>query len=117
MTTLKEATWSEATFSPSDLLALFAKADRLNYKYYVEDCNRNYKEGFWVTLETEYGDKYMKLNEIANRYWTANCSFQQLDDFLNDALQERLNTVERERKLRELLRKLTPEEKRLLGIK
>lgn len=72
---------------------------------------------FWIVLETEYGEKYIKLNQSKLQHSNSHYSLKELNDFLDDRLKETLDTVERERKLQELLRRLTPEEKKLLGIR
>lgn len=121
MNELTSPSWSTETTTASELLNFLSKADRLNYRYYIskeeKEIHNEDDDIFWIALETEYGSKYIKLNPSKCQYCNSHYSLKELNDFLDNILKERLDTVERERKLQKLLQKLTPEEKQILGIK
>lgn len=121
MTELTTPSWSEETITGQELLKFFIKAERLNYRYYVSGEKKELRDEdddiFWIVLETEYGEKYIKLNQSKLQHSNSHYSLRELNDFLDDRLKETLDAVERERKLQELLKRLTPEEKKLLGIR
>ena len=124
MTKLTTPSWSEETITGQELLKFFIKAERLNYRYYVSEEKKELHDEdddiFWIFLDTkydgEYGGKYIKLNQSKLQHSSNYYSLKQLNDFLDDRLKERMDTVERERKLQKLLQKLTPEERELLGV-
>lgn len=121
MNELTSPSWSTETITASELLNFLSKAERLNYRYYISKEKREVHSEdddiFWIALETEYGDKYIKLNQSKCQYCNSHYSLKELNDFLDNELKERLDIVEREKKIQKLLQKLTPEEKKLLGLK
>jgi hypothetical protein len=112
--------WSTEEITASELLKFLSKAERLNYRYYISQEEKEIRNEdddiFWICLETEYGEKYIKLNQSNCQCSTSHYSLKELNNFLDEKLKERLDTVERERKMQKLLQKLTPEEKELLGV-
>lgn len=121
MIELNSPSWSADGITASELFQFLSKADQLNYRYYIsmekKEIRNSDDDLFWICLETEFGDKWMKLNQSKCQQCSNYSSLKELNDFLDDRLKERSDTAERERKLQKLLQKLTPEEKSLLGVK
>ena len=113
--------WSTEEITSSELLKFLSKADRLHYRYYISQEKKEMRNEdddiFWICLETEYGEKYIKLNQSKCQCSDSHSSLEELNDFLDKKLKERKDVVERERKRQEVIRKLSPEEKEHLGIR
>lgn len=118
MTEFTTPSWSAEEITASELLNFLSKAERLNYNYCIcqekKEIRNEDDDIFWINLETEYGDKYIKLNQSKCQYSNSHYSLKALNDFLDTKLKERKDMVERERVMQKLLQKLTPEEREIL---
>ena len=109
------------TVSTTDLLELLAYAGELDLSIFVrEDEDGDYVVKFYE-LYTNNFDERVVINKEGGNDWDwgngATCSFEYLMDTFVDMLSKKEQEKIKEEKRKELIAKLTNEEKELLGVK
>jgi hypothetical protein len=109
------------TIKTTDLLDLLAKAGQLDLSIFVkEDEEGDYIVKFYE-LYTNNFDERVVINKEGGNDWDwgngATCSFEYLMDTFVDMLSKKEQEKIKEEKRKELIAKLTNEEKELLGVK
>lgn len=111
------------TLKATDLLELLNKADTLDYPYFIRateegdyiirftvdwyDCDDNFHDGTTVVL-------YIDRN--GNTTDNGTYDFQTLNILFNKELEKKEQEKVKEQKRKELIARLTPEEREILGV-
>jgi hypothetical protein len=106
------------TIKATELLKLFTKAEKLDLSVNVRQDN----DGDYVIKITEkWGDDFNEkviITQGGESNWNkGDYSFDAMMDILDEMLEEREQEKVKARKRQELIDKLTPEERELLGVK
>jgi hypothetical protein len=105
------------TIRVTELLKLFAKAEKLDLSVDV----REDKDGDYVIkIAEKWGDDFNEkviITQNGESNWNkGNYSFDTMMDILDEMLEEKEQERIKARKRQELIDKLTPEERELLGV-
>ncbi len=107
------------TIKATELLKLFAKADKLQLNVVVrEDKDGDYVVRIYEMFRQEGFDEKVVITQKAESDWNKGAySFDAMMDILDGMLEEKRQEKIKEQKRQELLARLTDEEKELLGVK
>ena len=107
------------TIKTTELLKLFAKADKLQLNVVVrEDKDGDYVIRIYEMFRPENFDEKAVITQKGESNWNKGCySFDAMMDVLDEMLEEKRQEKIKEQKRQELIARLTDEEKDLLGVK
>ena len=106
------------TIRVTELLKLLSKAEKLDLSVVVrEDKDKDYV----IKIAEKWGDDFNEnviITQGGESNWNkGNYSFDTMMDILDEMLEEKLQKEIKEQKRKELIARLTDEEKELLGVK
>ena len=107
------------TIKATELLKLFAKADKLQLNVVVrEDKDGDYVVRIYEMFRQEGFDEKVVITQKGESNWNKGAySFDAMMDVLDGMLEEKLLEEIKARKRQELIARLTDEERELLGVK
>jgi len=107
------------TIKATELLKLFTKAKQLDLSVEVrEDKDGDYVIRIYEMFRPENFDKKAIITQQGERNWNkGDYSFDAMMDILDEMLEEKEKEKIKAEKRKELIARLTDEEKELLGIK
>jgi hypothetical protein len=101
----------------TDLLELLAKAEQLDLSIFVkQDKDGNYVVTFYELYTNRFDETVIITKECENDWNNGTCSCEYLMDTFVDMLKQKEEEKLKEQKRKELLTRLTDEEKELLGL-
>jgi len=108
----------QMTIRVTELLKLLSKAEKLDLSVNVrEDKDKDYV----IKIAEKWGDDFNEkviITQGGESNWNkGNYSFDTMMDILDEMLEEKLQKEIKEQKRKELIARLTDEEKELLGVK
>ncbi len=103
----------------TELLKLFAKADKLQLNVVVrEDKDGDYVVRIYEMFRQEGFDEKVVITQKAESDWNKGCySFDTMMDILDEMLEDKRQEEIKAEKRKELIARLTDEERELLGVK
>jgi hypothetical protein len=106
------------TIKATELLKLFAKADKLQLNVVVrEDKDGDYVVRIYEMFRQEGFDDKVVITQKAESDWNKGCySFDTMMDILDEMWEEKLLEEIKAQKRKELIESLTPEQRELLGV-
>jgi hypothetical protein len=106
------------TIKATELLKLFAKADKLQLNVVVrEDKDGDYVVRIYEMFRQEGFDEKVVITQKAESDWNKGCySFDTMMDILDEMWEEKLLEEIKAQKRKELIESLTPEQRELLGV-
>jgi hypothetical protein len=106
------------TIKATELLKLFAKADKLQLNVVVrEDKDGDYVVRIYEMFRQEGFDEKVVITQKAESDWNKGAySFDTMMDILDEMLEEKLLQEIKDQKRKELIESLTPEQRELLGV-
>jgi hypothetical protein len=106
------------TIKATELLKLFAKADKLQLNVVVrEDKDGDYVVRIYEMFCQEGFDEKVVITQKAESDWNKGAySFDAMMDVLDGMLEEKLLEEIKAQKRKELIESLTPEQRELLGV-
>jgi hypothetical protein len=106
------------TIKATELLKLFAKADKLQLNVVVrEDKDGDYVVRIYEMFRQEGFDEKVVITQKAESDWNkGSYSFDAMMDWLDVMLEEKLLEEIKAQKRKELIESLTPEQRELLGV-
>ncbi len=106
------------TMKATELLKLFAKADKLQLNVVVrEDKDGDYVIRIYEMFRQEGFDEKVIIDQNGGSSWNkGSYSFDVMMDLLDGMLEEKLLEEIKARKRKELIESLTPEQRELLGV-
>ena len=107
------------TIKATELLKLFTKAEKLGLSVVVrEDKDRDYVIRIFEMFRPENFDDKVFITQKGESNWNKGCySFDAMMDILDEMLEEKEQEKIKAQKRKELIARLTDEEKELLGVK
>ena len=107
------------TIKATELLKLFSKAKQLQLSVEVrEDKDGDYVVRIYEMFCQEGFDEKVIITQKAESDWNKGCySFDTMMDILDEQLEEKRQEEIKAEKRKELIARLTDEEKELLGVK
>ena len=107
------------TIRETELLKLFAKADKLQLNVVVrEDKDGDYVVRIYEMFRQEGFDEKVVITQKGESDWNKGAyGFDAMMDILDEMLEEKRQEEIKAQKRQELLARLTDEEKELLGVK
>ena len=112
-------TRTEMTIRETELLKLFSKAKQLDLSVEVrEDKDSDYVVRIYEMFRPENFDEKVVITQKGESNWNKGCySFDAMMDVLDEMLEEKEKEKIKADKRKELIARLTDEEKELLGVK
>ena len=106
------------TIKATELLKLFAKADKLQLNVVVrEDKDGDYVVRIYEMFRQEGFDEKVVITQKAESDWNKGAySFDTMMDILDEMWEEKLLEEIKAQKRKELIESLTPEQRELLGV-
>jgi hypothetical protein len=107
------------TIKATELLKLLSKAEKLDLTAGVcEDKDGDYVIRIYEMFRPENFDEKVVITQKGESNWNKGCySFDTMMDILDEKLEEQEQEKIKEQKRKELIARLTDEEKELLGVK
>ena len=107
------------TIKTTELLKLFSKAEKLDLTVEVrEDNEGDYVVRIYEMFRPEKFEKKVFITQSGVINWNKGCySFDCMMDVLDEMLEDKRKEEIKEQKRKELIARLTDEEKELLGLK